>query len=130
MFLTWALVEVVVAQKVTVSLVDEPSSLQADETVSFAFGGMSYENDLSSRNADKLRGALVDYVAAPHKADGTRWGAAASSAQRPAVDREPNQAIREWVLRMGLGHNRFGPFVEDCASSPTSLGGRVRRSAR
>jgi len=55
------------AQKVTVSLVDDLSGAQADETFSFGLDGKSYEIDLSSKNADKLRQSLADYVAAARK---------------------------------------------------------------
>jgi hypothetical protein len=95
------------AQKVTVSLVDDLSGAQADETVSFGLDGKSYEIDLSSKNADKLREALADYVAAARKPGGGRR-AAASAARRPAVDREQNQAIREWARNKGMKVNDRG----------------------
>jgi hypothetical protein len=93
------------AQKVTVSLVDDLTGSQADETVSFGLDGKTYEIDLSIKNADKLRGALVDYVAAARKAGGVRKGAAA---RRPSVDREQSQAIREWARNKGMKVNDRG----------------------
>jgi hypothetical protein len=97
------------AQKVTVSLVDDLTGSQADETVSFGLDGKSYEIDLSTKNAGKLRGALADYVAAARKAGGARRGAApAPAARRPAVDREQNQAIREWARGKGMKVNDRG----------------------
>ena len=96
------------AQKVTVSLVDDLSGSQADETVSFGLDGKSYEIDLSSKNADKLCGALADYVAAARRPGGGRKAAAASAARRPAVDREQNQAIREWARSKGMKVNDRG----------------------
>ena len=96
------------AQKVTVSLVDDLSGAQADETVSFGLDGKSYEIDLSSKNADKLRETLADYVAAARKPGGGRRAAAASAARRPAVDREQNQAIREWARNKGMKVNDRG----------------------
>ena len=96
------------AQKVTVSLVDDLSGSQADETVSFGLDGKSYEIDLSSKNADKLRGALADYVAAARKPGGGRKASAASAARRPAVDRGQNQAIREWARSKGMKVNDRG----------------------
>jgi len=96
------------AQKVTVSLVDDLSGSQADETVSFGLDGKSYEIDLSSKNADKLRGALADYVAAARRPGGGRKASAASAARRPAVDREQNQAIREWARGKGMKVNDRG----------------------
>jgi len=96
------------AQKVTVSLVDDLSGSQADETVSFGLDGKSYQIDLSSKNAEKLRGALADYVAAARRPGGGRKAAAASAARRPAVDREQNQAIREWARSKGMKVNDRG----------------------
>jgi hypothetical protein len=49
-----------VAQKVTVSLVDDLSGDKADLTVQFGLDGKSYEIDLSNSNADKLRGGPAD----------------------------------------------------------------------
>ena len=43
------------AQKVEITVVDDLDGSPAAETVSFAFGGTSYEIDLSSRNAERFR---------------------------------------------------------------------------
>ena len=40
-----------------VSLVDDLNGSKADGTVSFGLDGKSYEIDLSTKNAEKLRGA-------------------------------------------------------------------------
>ena len=54
------------AKKVTITLVDDiDGTSSADETVSFSLGGVSYEIDLSSDNAGKLRDALAIYVGSP-----------------------------------------------------------------
>ncbi|MBO0851506.1 MAG: Lsr2 family protein, partial [Pseudonocardia sp.] len=60
------------AQKVTVSLIDDLDGNKADETVEFGLDGKSYEIDLSSGNAGKLRDALADYVAAARRPGGRR----------------------------------------------------------
>jgi Lsr2 len=93
-----------VAQKVTVSLIDDLDGGQADETVEFAFEGRSYEIDLSSGNIGKLRDALAPFVAAGRKAGRRRAAAANSSGavRRASVDREQNQAIREWARKRGM----------------------------
>lgn len=47
------------AKKVTVTLVDDfDGSGAADETVEFGLDGVTYEIDLSTKNATKLRGDL------------------------------------------------------------------------
>lgn len=50
------------AQKVQVLLVDDLDGVEADETVTFALDGKTYEIDLTTANADKLRGLLEPYT--------------------------------------------------------------------
>ena len=52
------------AQKVQVLLVDDLDGGEADETVTFALDGKTYEIDLTTANADKLRDALEPYLRA------------------------------------------------------------------
>lgn len=51
-----------VAQKVQVLLVDDLDGGEADETVTFALDGKSYEIDLKSEHAEELRSLLERYV--------------------------------------------------------------------
>jgi hypothetical protein len=106
-----------VAQKVIVSLIDDLDGDKADETVEFGVDGKSYEIDLSSSNADKLRDALASYVAAARRPGGRRrsgGGAAASAAaRRPSVDREQNQAIRDWARKRGMKVSDRGRIPAD-----------------
>jgi Lsr2 len=106
-----------VAQKVTVSLIDDLDGDKADETVEFGLDGKSYEIDLSSGNADKLRDALASYVAAARRPGGRRrsgGGAAATvAARRPSVDREQNQAIRDWARKRGMKVSDRGRIPAD-----------------
>jgi|SRR5882757_11129517 Lsr2 len=103
------------AQKVVVSLVDDLSGSQADETVSFGLDGKSYEIDLSSGNAGKLRDALANYVGAARKAGrSSRSNGGAAAVARPgAVDREQNQAIREWARKRGMKVSDRGRIPSD-----------------
>ncbi|WP_433801621.1 histone-like nucleoid-structuring protein Lsr2 [Actinomycetospora sp. CA-084318] len=99
------------AQKVVVTLVDDLDETEADETVEFGIDGTTYEIDLSDANASKLRDELADYVAHARKVSGRRrsgGGARAAAAPaaparkgggRASVDREQNQAIREWARK-------------------------------
>src|SRR6202162_2467517 len=50
------------AQKVQVLLVDDLDGGEATETVSFGLDGSSFEIDLSSANADKIRKELALYI--------------------------------------------------------------------
>src|ERR1700745_3570576 len=56
------------AQKVQVLLVDDLDGSEATETVAFGLDGASYEIDLSSGNAGKLRKELAHYVEHARKA--------------------------------------------------------------
>jgi hypothetical protein len=104
-----------VAQKVTVSLIDDLDGAQADETVEFGLDGKNYEIDLSSGNAGKLREALQAYVAAARRPGGRRRSGAAASggARRAAVDRDQNQAIREWARKRGMKVSERGRIPAD-----------------
>jgi hypothetical protein len=89
-----------VARVEKVILVDDLDGGAADETVSFAIDGASYEIDLSKQNASKLRDMFADYTAKARKLGrkvrARRVGGAGT------VDREQNQAIREWAKKRGL----------------------------
>lgn len=93
------------AQIREVRLVDDLSGDEADETIEFGLDGKNYEIDLTTDNAKKMRDVLADYVAAARRAAGPARRRAASSngaARRPSVDREQNQAIREWARKRGM----------------------------
>ena len=107
------------AQKVTVSLIDDLDGDKADETVEFGLDGKSYEIDLSTGNADKLRDALASYVTAARRPGGRRRSgggpaaAATAAARRPSVDREQNQAIRDWARKRGMKVSDRGRIPAD-----------------
>jgi hypothetical protein len=96
------------AQQVTVSLVDDLSGTKADETVVFGLDGRIYEIDLSTANAEKLRDVLAKFVGAARKSGrvgrsgSSANGSAATPVRGVAVDREQNQAIREWARKRGM----------------------------
>ena len=87
------------AQKVTVTLVDDLDGGQADETVEFALDGVSYQIDLSNENASELRDALSSYVSSARRAGGRKKpgprpaSSGRSSSGSKSADREQNQAI-------------------------------------
>lgn len=88
-----------VAQVKEIRLVDDLDGKSADETVEFTIDGKSYEIDLSSSNAGRLRDAVAEFVASARKVAGSRGRRASAAAppRRPVIDREQNQAIREWA---------------------------------
>ena len=103
------------AKKVTVTLVDDfDGEGAADETVEFGLDGVSYEIDLSSKNASKLRGDLKQWVDAGRRVGGRRRGRSAGTGQgRAAIDREQSAAIREWARRNGHNVSTRGRIPAD-----------------
>ncbi|CQD23504.1 DNA-bridging protein Lsr2 [Mycolicibacterium conceptionense] len=96
------------AKKVTVTLVDDfDGEATADETVEFGLDGVTYEIDLSSKNAAKLRNDLKQWVEAG------RRSVAAGADVRP--DR-PVAAARSIVSRVRPSAN--GPAATGTTCPP------------
>jgi len=78
------------AQRIQTTLIDDLDQTTANETVGFGLDGVSYEIDLSTKNAVRLRKALTQYVEAGRRAGrrprGTRTRVPSNS-----------QAIRAWA---------------------------------
>lgn len=92
------------AKKVTVTLVDDfDGEGAADETVEFSLDGASYEIDLSSKNAQKLRDELKQWIDAGRRVGGRRRGRPGIPNRngRASIDREQSAAIRDWARRNG-----------------------------
>jgi len=87
------------AQRVQVVLEDDLDGGDATETVAFGLDGRSYEIDLSTVNASRLRDALAPFVSAARRTGGRR---AAAASPRATSDRAQNQAIREWAIAQGM----------------------------
>ncbi|MGD9526018.1 histone-like nucleoid-structuring protein Lsr2 [Pseudonocardia sp.] len=92
------------AQVREVRLIDDLDGKDADETIEFGFEGRSYAIDLSTENASKLRDIFADYVGAARRISGrrSRGSAPAAAPKRASIDREQNQAIREWARKRDL----------------------------
>jgi hypothetical protein len=88
------------AQRVQVLLVDDIDNTDADETVTFALDGVSYEIDLNTANAAKLRDALAPWVGHARRSGGRkvsgRGGNGGGGARRKDVS-----AVREWARSNG-----------------------------
>lgn len=84
------------AQKIAVVTTDDIDGSGNAETVTFGFGGFTYEIDLNEEHRADLDGALAPYLAAGRRVRGRRRGVAT----RPAsVDRT---AVRSWAKASGL----------------------------
>jgi len=107
-----------VAKETVTKLIDDLDGGEAHETVKFALDGHSYEIDLSTKNATKLRNALAPYLESSKRLTGrtaTSGGRAAAGRGRATAvgDREQNQAIRAWAIRKGLEVAPRGRIKQD-----------------
>jgi hypothetical protein len=88
------------AQKVQVVLVDDVDGGTADETVTFALDGVTYEIDLTTANAAKLREAMAPWLGAARRVGGrSRTPGRRAGGARSAGGK--NTEIREWARSAG-----------------------------
>ena len=103
------------AQRIVVQFVDDLDGTQLSDgaggTVSFGLDGTSYEIDLSHANAERLRSALAQYVAAGRKV-GARAGTRRSSAPRPTSSGNA-AVVREWARTQGIQVSERGRVSAD-----------------
>ena len=85
------------AQRVEVILVDDVDGSSAVETVTFALDGVSYEIDLSEKNARKLRDDLSQWTGHARRSGGRR----STGGRRPTGKRTDLGAVREWARDNG-----------------------------
>ena len=85
------------AQRTHIDLIDDLDGSPAAETVSFAIDGVSYEIDLSDRNAAALRDAIAPFSAAGRKQSGAR-----KVTRRKVSNAGDATAIRTWAQAHGL----------------------------
>lgn len=91
------------AQRIVVANQDDIDGSPAVETISFGLDGVSYEIDLSARNAAALRTVLEGYRAAGRRVGGVRKRPA-HDARSGSTRTDPAQlaAIRDWARRHGF----------------------------
>ncbi|MET7381542.1 Lsr2 family protein [Streptomyces sp. NPDC005526] len=95
------------AQKVQVLLVDDLDGGEADETVTFALDGKTYEIDLTTSNADKLRGLLRPYVDGGRRTGGRAAGGRGKARAASGGSQDTAQ-IRAWAKENGFEVNDRG----------------------
>jgi hypothetical protein len=88
------------AQRVEVRLIDDIDEGPAAETVTFGLDGVSYEIDLSEKNAKKLRADFANWAGHARRSGGTRGGSRRRSSGSPAK-RADLSAVREWARANG-----------------------------
>lgn len=100
------------ARKVQVVIEDDVDGGTAEETVSFALDGRSYEIDLNEKNASALREALAPWIAAGRKAGGSTRTNEARPA-RPARRSHDTADIRRWAAEEGIPVSSRGRISAD-----------------
>lgn len=88
------------AQKVTIVLVDDLDGTEADETVSFALDGKSYEIDLNDKNAAALRDALAPWLGHARRLS-SGPGRTRRSAGASASNSRDLKDVRNWARANG-----------------------------
>lgn len=102
------------AQKVQVLLVDDLDGGEADETVTFALDGKTYEIDLTTANAEKLRGLLDPYTKGGRRTGGRVSAGRAKGGRAAASAGNPDTAeIRQWAKDNGYNVNDRGRVPAD-----------------
>jgi hypothetical protein len=87
------------AQKTQILLIDDLDGASADETVTFALDGVSYEIDLTAAHATELRDALSSWTGSARRVSG---GKAARGRATTAGRRSSDAAaVREWANANG-----------------------------
>lgn len=84
------------AQRVSITLVDDLDESEADETVTFALDGVTYEIDLNAANAARLRERLAEFVGVSRKVSGR---SARSSAR--STSGSDAAEVRQWAKDNG-----------------------------
>jgi Lsr2 len=99
------------ARETITRLVDDLDGGVAHETVRFGLDGRSYEIDLSSKNAKKLRSELASFIQ-----HGNRVIGRSSPARRGrglAATKDQNRVIREWAQANGYDVSSRGRIRQD-----------------
>ncbi|MFC3455794.1 histone-like nucleoid-structuring protein Lsr2 [Amycolatopsis speibonae] len=98
------------AKRVSVEILDDLDGSEATQTLPFALDGVSYEIDLSDKNAQALREEFDRYVAAGRRIGGRRIkvavgqltdGAAPWRSAASGTDQEYDQQVRAWAAENG-----------------------------
>lgn len=99
------------AQKTLVVLEDDIDGGEAEVTVKFSLEGVSYEIDLSEKNAKKLRDDFAKYTGAGRRVGG-RTGRGRGAGSRGA-GRNRSAQVREWARNQGLKVSDRGRIPAD-----------------
>ncbi len=101
------------AQRVEVILVDDIDGGSADETVTFALDGVSYEIDLSSKNAKSLRDDLAKWTGHARRAGSSGGRRGRRSSGGGTARRTDLASVREWARANGYEVSDRGRISAD-----------------
>lgn len=93
------------AQRIQTMLIDDLDGGEADETVTFAVDGVTYEIDLNQKNSAKFHKFIEPYTKAARRTGGR---AARSKAKSKAADSSDTALIRAWAKDNGFDVNDRG----------------------
>ena len=99
------------AQKTMVVLEDDIDGGEADETVRFSLDGVSYEIDLSDKNAAKLRDDFAKYTGQGRRLGGR--SARGRGAGNRGAGRNRSAQVRDWARSQGLKVSDRGRIPAD-----------------
>ncbi len=111
------------ARKTIVELVDDTDDTRsADETVEFGIDGVTYEIDLATVNADKLRADVNKWAEYARRVGGrNRRGTGRRST--PRIDRLQTAAIRDWASKNGHKVSTRGRVAAEIVDAYNAAGG-------
>ena len=89
------------AQRVKIILEDDLDGSTADETVTFGLDGVTYEIDLSTDNAAKLRDELAPWVGHARRSGGRKTSGSGRGSSSSAAKRTDLAAVRDWARKNG-----------------------------
>ena len=89
------------AQRVQIVLEDDLDGGVAAETVTFGLDGVSYEIDLSDKNAGKLRDEFASWIGHARRSGGRRSTGRRTSGASSATSRRDLSAVRAWARSNG-----------------------------
>lgn len=99
------------AQRVHIVLTDDLDQSEAAETITFALDGSTYEIDLSTENAAKLRETVQPYIAVARRSTGR---AKAGTRRRVSVGGAASATeIRAWAVEQGMQVSSRGRVSAD-----------------
>lgn len=88
------------AKEIVTTLIDDLTGKDADQTVTYGLDGITYEIDLTDRNAAKLRAALGEFIPVSRRVGSDRVARTPKRANGRGMV-EDNRAIRAWAIAQG-----------------------------